>query len=581
MPTRFQWQPPEQETCVCMARELDVPYLIAVLLWQRGVRTPEAAREFLNPQLSALPSPFLMKDMEKAVDLVARSFEENWRIYIHGDYDVDGITSTALLSRFFRRIGKKTVCYHPDRMTEGYGLQEEFIRAKAPVRGETSLLITVDCGISNVNEVKTARELGFKVIVTDHHLPGDELPPADAILNPRRDGCGFPFPGLAGVGVAFFLAYGIRNGLVERGLLDRKKAPNLKSLMDLVALGTVADVMPLTSTNRILVAAGLEVMNQPDCGWAMALHQAQNSDYAATTFCAEDISYRFGPRINAPGRLGNPALAFDLLSADDLSQCRELAAEIEKSNITRREYENAVIEQVQAECESQERQGHAAFVVHGEFHQGVIGIIASRMVDRYRKPIIIFAEDKSRLGTYRGSGRSLESVNLYEVIESCSKSIIQFGGHAMAAGLTIHKDNLRFFTTQFKSAVARLELREEQVNIINVDCNPSADEVLNSEFIKYYRRLEPFGQDNHEPVFMIDNPELANIRTLKNHLAFDLKSNGQVFRGIGFNIADKIQHVRNGPVQLAFKLKKTVYRGENRTELHVVDLLPAGDEQRT
>ena len=572
--TRFLCKQPDREPCNELAQGLGVPYLLAVLLRQRGILSPDDAQDFLNPQLSSLPSPFLMKDMEKAVDLVTKALQENWRIYIHGDYDVDGITASALLARFFNQLGKKTICYQPNRLTEGYGLQESFIRAKAPTQNQTALLVTVDCGISNIHEVQLAKELGFKVIVTDHHLPGNDLPPADAILNPHQQDCTFPFTSLAGVGVAFFLAYGIRNSLVDNGELDKEKAPNLKNLMDLVSLGTVADVMPLVGTNRILVRAGLEVMNQPDCSWALAL-QNQQKKMTTSAFRSEDISYRFAPRINAPGRLGNPQLSFDLLSNDNLTECQELAVQIEDLNNQRRELEAEALDQVIAECKHQEESGASAFVVYGPFHQGIIGIIASRVVDRFKKPVIIFTDDVSRLGTFRGSGRSIKSINLYDVIEASSKSVIQFGGHAMAAGLAIHKDNLQFFTKQFETAVAKLKLEETVGNVITIDCNPTPEDVLDKKFLQHYQSLQPFGNGNHEPVFMLDRPEFVTTRTVKNHLTFELRTNGQVYRGIGFNMAEKIKLIHNGPVQLAFKLKETEYRGEHRTELHIVEIIAA------
>lgn len=572
--SRFQCYQPERKQCNELARELGVPYLIAVLLWQRGLQSPDDAHNFINPQLASLPSPFLMKDMDKAVALVIQALQENWRIYIHGDYDVDGITSSALLARFFRQIGKKTSCYQPDRLKEGYGLQESFIRAKAPLQNETALLITVDCGISNIREVQIAQDLGFKVIVTDHHMPGSELPSADAILNPRLQECAFPFPSLAGVGVAFFLAYGIRNSLVESGALHKENAPNLKNLMDLVALGTVADVMPLTGINRILVRAGLEVMNQPDCIWALALQKQQNN-FTATTFVSEDISYRFAPRINAPGRLGNPELAFALLSSDNSAECAELAAQIEMLNNQRKEHEAEALDQVIAECAEQDKSGASAFVVYGPFHQGIIGIIASRVIDRFNKPVIIFTDDASRLGTFRGSGRSIESVNLYDVIAACSDSVIQFGGHAMAAGLAIHRDNLHFFAKQFETAVAGLSIKDAVENVIPVDYCPTMEEVLNKEFLHYYKKLQPFGKGNSEPVFMVNKPEFIKTNAVKNHLTFEVRSNGQVYRGIGFGMAEKIKLIQNDSVQLAFKLKNTEYRGESRTELHIVELLAA------
>jgi len=568
---KFSYARPDRKQCVRFARELHLPYPLAVLLRQRGVQDSRQADGYLNPRLTDLPSPFLMKDMDRAAELVTQALQEDWPLYIHGDYDVDGITGSALLARFFRKLGRDTVCYQPDRLTEGYGLQAGFIKKHAPAEGRTALLITVDCGISDLEEVQLAKELGFKVIVTDHHLPGEILPPADALLNPHRTDCSFPHPELAGVGVAFYLAYGIRKSLVEQGKLDKGKSPNLKQLLDMVALGTVADVMPLTGINRILVRAGLEVMNQPDCNWARAL-QKQLNRYNSGLLTSEDISYRLAPRINAPGRLGEPELSFHLLSTDDPAGCHELAARIEAVNSRRRELEGKALHEVLLECERQEATGASAFVVHGTFHQGIIGILASRVVDRFNKPVIIFTEDASRDSTVKGSGRSIDGVNLYDVLQTCTESIIQFGGHAMAAGLTVDKNNLQSFIARFTTAVAAMNVREDGGMFIQIDYCPEPEEVLESEFIRLYQKMQPFGNGNPEPVFLFDNPRFMDTGTVKNHLTYTLKSRGQVYRGIGFGMAEKIELIRNGSVQLAFKLKNTVYKGEQRTELHAVDV---------
>ena len=572
---RYQYVRPDMESCAQLASDMNLPLPLAVLLGQRGVHNVHDAEDFLSPQLASLPSPFLLQDMDKAVSLVQSALQENWPIYIHGDYDVDGITSSALLARFFKNINTKTVCYQPDRLTEGYGLQETFIRAKAPFQGKTALLITVDCGISDFQEVEIAKELGFKVIVTDHHLPGDKLPQADAVINPQRQDCTFPYSSLAGVGVAFFLACAIRNKLVEEGALEKEKAPNLKMLMDLVALGTVADVMPLTGLNRLLVRAGLEIMNQPDCAWAIALKKQQYNQNNNGPFTSEDISYKFAPRINAPGRLGNPGVAFELLASESPEECNELAIQLEDMNQQRRELEAGALEQVVSACKTQEESGASAFVVDGEFHQGVIGIIASRAVDIFHKPVIIFTEDTSRLGTFKGSGRTVEGINLYDVLSACNSAIIQFGGHAMAAGLAIHKDNLQFFTKQFETAVAKYAVSTGPKATIQIDYPVKPEEVLEKAFLEKYQMLQPFGNMNPEPIFLLNNPTIKEAAVVKNkHLTFALNANGQKFRGIGFGMADKINLILSGSVQMAFKIKNTVYRGEYRVEIHAVDIHP-------
>lgn len=561
---------PDLALCGKLAKELNVPLMFSVLLWQRGITTSAEAMDFLHPRLADLPSPYLMKDMKKAVSLVVNAIDNNWPICIHGDYDVDGVSATALLALFFRNLHVRPICYQPDRLTEGYGLQSEFIRRHAPPAGENSLLITVDCGVSSVEEVKLARELGFTVIVTDHHEPPDILPEADALLNPKQPGCDFPTRELAGVGVAFYLAVGIRNFLVEEGALSRDQAPNLKSIMDLVALGTVADVMPVTGINRILVSAGIEIMNQqPNC-WVSALQTCIS--YESSRFTAEDISYRFAPRINAPGRLGKPELAFELLTCADPVRALELARDIETINRERRELELQATDSVFLECEKQLNNGASGFVVQGDYHPGVIGIIASRVVDRYNKPVIIFTQDRADVTSLKGSGRSIESVNLFETLQLCKDTIIQFGGHTMAAGLTLLKENLPLFIDRFNFAIGEQSAKGTMDRVFMVDYIPTVEELLDDTFLLYYKQLEPFGNGNPEPVFLLENPSVQQVGTTRNHLKYKLPANGTVYHGIGFGLADKISLIQTESSRMAVKLKHATYRGVQRTEIHALAL---------
>jgi len=299
----------------------------------------------------------------------------------------------------------------------------------------------------------------------------------------------------------------------------------------------------------------------------------QLNNFYSGLFTSEDISYKFAPRINAAGRFGRPELSFHLLSTDDPDRCHELAAQIERINQDRRELEGETLDQILVECECQDKAGAAAFVVYGQFHQGIIGIIASRVVDRFKKPVIIFTDDLSHPGTIKGSGRTVQSVNLYEVLQACTGSIIQFGGHAMAAGLSIDKDKLDVFTSRFESTVAGLNVQNNIGAVISIDYCAEQEEVLDKVFLEHFSTMQPFGNGNSEPVFMFNSPEFSKVGTVKNHLTFTLRSNGQEYRGIGFGMAEKIKSIQNGPVQLAFKLKNTVYRGERATELHVVELL--------
>ncbi|MDW7771884.1 MAG: single-stranded-DNA-specific exonuclease RecJ [Desulfobulbaceae bacterium] len=556
-----------------LAQELNIPYGIAVLLGQRGITGREQAAAFLYPQLADLPSPFQMKDMDRAVDLVLETYKDQGLILVHGDYDVDGISSTALLFLFFTELGISTISFQPNRLTQGYGLQKDIIEQYSPAAPGAALLITVDCGISSHDEIRFARERGYKTIITDHHEPPDTLPDADAVLNPRRQGCLFPCKQLAGVGVAFFLAMGIRSRMVAQGLMKREEAPNLKQLLSLVALGTVADVMPLTGINRILVKAGLESINERTAPWVRALCERAGLREGAVT--AEDISYRLAPRINAPGRLGEPESAFELLTSPDMVRAAEMAGLLETINLERRRLEVDTIEQVLLECTRQDENGYRGLVVYGVYHPGIIGILASRIVDRFHKPVIIFTDDAVEPRILKGSGRSVNQVNLYETLKKCSASLIQFGGHAMAAGLTLRKEELPGFTEAFDCAIG-----DENVGPVSLpetlrsDYTINPGEIADSRFMHYYQLLEPFGQGNREPVFMLANPEVRETGVINSHLKYSVRVNGVTFRGIGFNMADKAEMFHQGKqVHLLFKLKKNVYRGEESVVFHAVDIV--------
>ncbi len=567
--------PVETEHCRQLARDMQIPYGVAVLLCQRGITDKDTASAFLHPRLADLLSPFLMKDMDRAVDLIIQAAEEQWTVLVHGDYDVDGISGTALLSLFFKDLNIETICYQPDRLTEGYGLQKSFVEKHVPSGSDPALLITVDCGISSVDEVEFARQAGYRVIITDHHQVPERLPEADAILNPQQDDCAFPYTELAGVGVAFFLAMGVRRRMVEKGMMDRDSAPNLKKLLSLVALGTVADVMPVTGVNRILVKAGLEIISRRAVPWIWALCERAGLREGMVT--AEDISFRLAPRLNAPGRIGKPEIAFRFLTCTETVRAQELADELERINLARRKLESEAIDDVGAKCERLDKKGCRGLVVYGDYHSGIIGIIASRMVDRFHKPVFVLTSDAGDPATLKGSGRSIAGLDLYAILSRCADTVIQFGGHAMAAGLTLEKERLSEFSERFNKVVAEEREHAETTGAeeICVDYCPTGEEIFNSSFISSYQCLGPFGNGNPEPVFLLTDLKMCRTSVIHNHLRYTVNVDGKHYRGIGFGMADKLDIVQDSPVQLAFKLKQNVFRGERYTELHAVDISTA------
>ncbi|WP_420208277.1 single-stranded-DNA-specific exonuclease RecJ [Candidatus Electronema sp. JC] len=563
----------EATCCKQLAADLQLPLVIAKILFRRGLVSAEAARRFLQPQLADLPAPSAMKGLDKAADLLAEAVVRRRQIVIHGDYDVDGITATVLLADFLRKTGLEPIYHLPNRLTDEYGLTMKSVAALAALVLMPALLITVDCGISTPKEVRYAQSLGFTVIITDHHEPpaaAADFPLADAVVNPRQAGCAFADGELAGVGVAFFLLVALRRKLVEKGWWTQDKMPNLRDSLDLAALGTIADVMPLTGVNRVLVRAGLEVISGRGRPGIAAL--CERAGLREDSVSAENVAYQLGPRINAAGRLGNPQLAADLLLTQDMGAAAVLAEELEAANILRRELEAEVLEAALQQAEQQVAAGQGSLVLQGpDWHPGVIGIIASRMIDRFHLPSLVFTGDSGQEGMLKGSGRSVPGLNLHQVLEQCRAWIVHFGGHAMAAGLTVRNEDFAQFRTAFAEAVRALGGGLPKAGI-------SIDAVLDEqtdfrELASSLRLLEPFGQGNPEPVFLLRNIRLREVNTLREHLRFAVPLNGGMVKGIGFFMAAHFEAAAEGAVDLAFRLKESSYRGVSRVEVHAAAIL--------
>ncbi len=554
--------------CQRLAYDLQLPTVIAEILFRRGFTSAEAARRFLQPQLADLPAPGAMKGLDKAAELLAEAVVQRRQIVIHGDYDVDGITATALLADFLRKTGLEPIRHLPNRLTDEYGLTMKSVAELAAQVLMPALLITVDCGISTPEEVRRAKDLGFTVIITDHHEPpadAADFPLADAVVNPRQAGCAFADGELAGVGVAFFLLVALRRKLVEKGWWSQGKMPNLRYYLDLAALGTIADVMPLTGVNRILVRAGLEVISGRGRPGIAAL--CERAGLREEIVSAEHVAYQLGPRINAAGRLGNPQLAAELLLTQDAGAAAVLADELEAANILRRELEAEVLEAAMQQAEHQVAAEQGSLVLRGpDWHPGVIGIIASRVVDRFHLPALVLTGDSGQEKMLKGSGRSVPGLNLHQVLEQCRARIVHFGGHAMAAGLTVRDEDFAQFRAAFAEAVRALDSSLPPAGL-------AIDAVLDErtdfrELAHNLRLLEPFGQGNPEPVFLMRNIRLREVNTLREHLRFAVPLNGSLVKGIGFFMAAQFEAAAEGAVDLAFRLKESSYRGVSRVEVH-------------
>lgn len=559
-----------------IAGEFGLAPQLGELMHHRGVQTLDAAQEFLYPQLSMLPSPATMKGMVQATAVILEAWKTRQTIFIHGDYDVDGITATALLIAFFREIGISAVFYIPNRLEERYGLSVSSInRLLAQADGARGgVLITVDCGVSAVQEVAYARSQGLRVIVTDHHEPQAVLPEAEAVLDPKQRDCGFPFAQLSGVGVAFFLVMALRKAFAEQGL-PGAAALNLKKYLDLTALGTVADVVPLIGVNRILVRAGLEVLSaQNRLGLRFLCECCSLAD---REILAEDIAYKLAPRINAAGRLGFPRLGVELLLAEDRDRAGQLAAELERMNAERKQLEQQSLAAIEEQCAQQINAGRDGLAVYqAQCHPGVLGILASRIADRFNRPTIIFTDEHEGDGTARlkGSGRSVTGVHLFQVLEQCAPLLEQFGGHAMAGGLTIDKASLESFADHFNRQVALYSAVFTQTRGIDIDCYLADKSLLNKKFARALQMLQPFGEGNLEPTFLLSGAKLAQPMGVNGHLRFQLRvSDQELFPGIGFRLANDTQDFQ-APLDLVFHLKRSWFRGTERDQVQALHLIP-------
>ncbi|CAK8713059.1 single-stranded-DNA-specific exonuclease RecJ [Candidatus Electrothrix laxa] len=568
-----------------LAKDLRLPEVVAELLCRRGLTSPEAATPFLAPQLAELPSPAALKGLDAAVDLLAETIQAGQPVVIHGDYDVDGITATVLLVDFLAKLDVKAIWHLPNRLTDDYGLTMKSVAALAEKVRMPALLITVDCGITSAEEVAYTQELGFRVIITDHHQPPSDparMPQADAIINPRQQGCEFTYKGLSGVGVAFFLIVALRRKLVELGIWTQDTMPNLRDFLDLVALGTVADVMQLTGVNRILVRAGLEVIGEHGRPGIQALCKVSKTGQGIIT--AENIAFQLAPRINAAGRLGKPQLAANLLLSKGDSAAG-LAQELEQANLLRRELEAAVLDEAVRQAEEQVKEGMESLVLYGRnWHLGVIGIIASRMVDRFQLPSLVFtgetqpySSEEGEVAVVKGSGRSVPGLNLHQALELCQEHILRFGGHAMAAGLTVRQDAFAVFRTLFDNQIQEME-RDEQQQGVMVDALLDNNQDY-QELLRGLQLMEPFGQGNPEPVFLAQNVQLEDVHCLREHLKFSLRLNGTQLSGIGFFMAEQHAPAVAGKVDLGFRLKESCFRGKKRLDVHAVAVRPSSESK--
>lgn len=546
-----------------LASELDVPIAIAKLLVLRNIYTADDAFNFFQPTTSQLLSPFLMQDMTKAVKRLLKALKSNEQIIVFGDYDVDGVTGAATLYLLLKKLGGRIGYFIPDRLKEGYGISKEAIDRLTELNA--SLVISVDCGITAVDEVSYAKDqYNIDFIICDHHKVAERIPEAEAVLNPKRPDCNYPFKDLAGCGVAYKFMQAVYSELN----VDERK---LEDVIDIVALGTAADIVPLVGENRILVSRGLKKMNyKPSIGLKALIQSAKLHGLIKT----QTIVFNIAPRINACGRIGSALDSLRLLTAVNQKQAEELAQVLETENIKRRSIDEQTFIEAREIADSvvDEDQDKACVLYKENWHPGVIGIIAARMVDKYFKPTVMLALEN---GIAKGSARSIPGVNIYQALHACRDLLINFGGHEYAAGLSIEKENIKAFIKRFNENIEVNSSQDQFERRLNIDSSISLD-YLNPRFVRLIRLAAPFGPHNMNPIFMAENVELADeVNVLKNrHIRFKVRQNGVLLDVIGFNMADKVELIKDHPKRLsmAFVVEENIWAGRKHIQLRLKDI---------
>ena len=553
-----------------LAIELGLDPLAARVLVARGLDQPEAAARFLSHELTDLPDPFRMKGMSAAVERLTRAIAQGESVTLYGDYDVDGVCSTALLSLFLEAVGASPKTYIPHRIDEGYGLN---LRAVERIAREGSrLLVSLDCGIGSITEVARAQQLGMDVVIVDHHTVPETLPAATAVLNPHQPGCEYPTKALCAAGVAFNLVMALRRSLRTLGWFEKRREPALKPLMDLVALATVCDVVPLTGANRILVQHGLEALARADRPGVRALKEVAKLETEGPV-SAGQVGFHLGPRINAAGRLDDATLGLQLLRTRSLAEARELAETLDRANEERRKIERRML--VEAVAQAEERQGARGLVLWAEgWHPGVVGIVAARIVERFHKPTLVIGV-QGRVG--KGSARSIEGFHLVEALGECAEHLSKFGGHRHAAGVTLDAERLVDFRRDFEAIAAR-RLREEDLQPrCRVDALVHPEE-LTERAVSALAALGPFGAGNPEPLFVAECLH-ARGRTVAAksggvaHLKLVLPDAPSI-DAIGFGLGPRIAEL-DGPIDLAFQPSIDTWNGRTRVSLKIRDFRAA------
>ncbi|MBC5862211.1 single-stranded-DNA-specific exonuclease RecJ [Flavobacterium turcicum] len=553
---------PPQETVTALAKALNVEEFVATLLVQRGITTFEEAKAFFRPSLEHLHDPYLMKDMDKAIARIENAISANENILVFGDYDVDGTTAVSLVSSYLRSFYPNVATYIPDRYDEGYGVSFKGIDFAED--NDFTLIIALDCGIKSIDHVAYAKNKGIDFVICDHHRPGDTLPDAVAILDPKRDDCSYPYDELCGCGIGFKLIQAL-------GANRNQTVTDLTEYLDLVAAAIAADIVPMTGENRVLAHFGLQVINSnPRPGIKAIIHQLKKQTLDIT-----DVVFIIAPRINAAGRIKHGNHAVELLTEFDFEQAQQFASEIEAYNAERKDLDKYITkEALQQIIENDETERFTTVVYQEDWHKGVIGIVASRLIETYYRPTLVFTKSGDK---YAASARSVKGFDVYNALESCAEHLEQFGGHMYAAGMTLKEENYELFKNAFENEVKQTIPPELLIPEITIDSEIDFNDIT-PKLIRILKQFEPFGPQNMTPVFLTKNVKDTGygkpMGKEDEHIRLFVKQNHSAgVAAIGFNLGAKLEITSHQKTfQAVYCIDENEWNGSVTTQLRLKDI---------
>ena len=551
----------KNEDISAFASQFNLPYEMAVLLLLRGISDEDAVSSYMSKGLDGIVNPFLLNDMELACERIVRAVKDGEKITVYGDYDVDGTTSVAILTDFLASVGADVDYYIPDRFSEGYGLN--ILAVNRLARNGTKLLITVDCGISSIGEIEFAKTQKLDVIITDHHSCKEELPKALAVINPKRKDSTYPFSELAGVGVAFklVLALAKKYGMPTKDIFMK--------YADLVSIGTVADVVSLLGENRIIADRGINAIANTENSGIKALLEV--SGCANKEVTSSLIAFSLSPRINAAGRMENASLSVELFKTKEYDKALEIAKKLDELNRLRQQTEHTIFEEASKLADSAGEPLVYVLKSH-DWHNGVIGIVASKLCDKFGKPCILLSEEK---GKYKGSGRSIDGFNLFDALSDCEDLLTAFGGHALAAGLSISEENIPEFTKRINAYAKKIITEDMLIPKVLIDC-PISPKHISLEWATALKRLEPFGCGNEIPVFALSGAKLVSVNAVgaeNRHLSMRVQKDGVTVSAVWFGMGHLASELFAGDTaDIAFTMNINTYNGTESVQLIVKDI---------